>query len=249
MPAEATSTPRRLDADSRREQLVQVALAVTAERGYAGLTLEVVAELAGVTRAALYRYFPRGKHDLFLSAVERAGELLTADLVTDESLSLEERRARNFSMFIEHALEPQRRLAGEHAGGLRPAGDRRTRHRRHRRRVVETMAMNHFGTKSPGPYAEVGLHAYLAFAEAAFDGARERGLDRDGLFELLDAGAQRDGRDGARARRLSLGRWTKSVAPGRLERKDVRRQGVQPLTGTQQRRRPPWNRAPTPTRS
>jgi len=185
MPAEATSTPRRLDAGSRREQLVQVALAVTAERGYAGLTLEVVAERAGVTRAALYRYFPRGKHDLFLAAVERAGELLTADLVTDESLSLEERRARNFSMFIEHALEPSDAWRVNTQGRVSGLPEIDELDRRYRRRVVETMAMNHFGTKSPGPYAEVGLHAYLAFAESAFDGARERGLDRDGLFELL----------------------------------------------------------------
>ena len=52
-------------------------------------------------------------------------------------------------------------------------------------RVIETMAVNHFGTRKPGPYAELGLSSYLAFAEAAFDGARERGLDRDALFELL----------------------------------------------------------------
>ena len=186
MPAEATtSTPRRLGADARREQLVQVALAVTAERGYAGLTLEEVAERAGVTRAALYRYFPRGKLDLFLAAVERAGELLTADLVTDESLSLEDRRARNFSMFIEHALEPSDAWRVNTQGRVSGLPEVDDLEREYRARVIETMAMNHFGTKTPGPYAELGLSSYLAFAEAAFDGARERGLDRDALFELL----------------------------------------------------------------
>ena len=182
---ETTSSPRRLDADARLEQLVGVAVAVTAERGYANLSLEEVAARAGVTRAALYRYFPRGKTDLFIAAVERAAEQLTADLVVDDAVPLEDRRARNFSMFIAHALEPSDawRVNRQARGSGLPEVDELDR--RYRQRILDVMAQNHFGTTGPGPYAEVGLRAYLAFAESAFDDARERGLDRERLFEML----------------------------------------------------------------
>ncbi len=128
---------------------------------------------------------PRGKLDLFLAAVERAGDLLTADLVTDESLPLEDRRTRNFSMFIEHALDPSDAWRVHRHGRVSGLPEVDEVDRRFRKQVIETMALNHFGTTTPEPYAELGLRSYLAFAESAFDVCRERGLNRDGLFELL----------------------------------------------------------------
>ena len=55
-----TPTARRLPPEQRRAQLAQAALAVAAEQGYAGLSLDEVGERAGVTRNLLYHYFPRG---------------------------------------------------------------------------------------------------------------------------------------------------------------------------------------------
>jgi AcrR family transcriptional regulator len=183
--ATATAQRRRLDPAARREQLVAVALAVTAEGGYAGLTLEEVAARAGVTRAALYRYFPRGKLDLFLAAIERAGDILTAELVTAESLPLEERRNRNFSLFIDHALAPSDAWKVHRHGRVSGLPEVDALDARYRDRIIATMAVNHFGTHDPPPYALLALRAYLAFAESAFDDCREHGLDREALFELL----------------------------------------------------------------
>jgi AcrR family transcriptional regulator len=183
--ATATAPRRRLEPGERREQLVAVALAVTAEGGYAGLTLEEVAARAGVTRAALYRYFPRGKLDLFLAAIERAGDILTADLVTAEDVALEERRNRNFSLFIDHALEPSDAWKVHRHGRVSGLPEIDALDARYRDRIIATMAVNHFGTPDPPPYALLALRAYLAFAESAFDDCREHGLDREALFDLL----------------------------------------------------------------
>jgi AcrR family transcriptional regulator len=184
-PATAPPAPRRLDPVSRREQLLGVALAVTAEGGYAGLTLEEVARRAGVTRAALYRYFPRGKLDLFLGAVERAGDVLTEDLVTDEGLPLAERQARNFSLFVAHALEPSQAWRAYRHGRVSGLDEVDEIHESYRGRLIETMARNHFGTPDPGPIATIALRAYLAFAESALDDCRERGVSRDDTLALV----------------------------------------------------------------
>jgi len=66
----------KLPADARRQQVLDVAIRVFAERGYAGAsTLQIAAE-AGVGEPTIYRHFP-SKRALFLAAFDRSStELL-----------------------------------------------------------------------------------------------------------------------------------------------------------------------------
>lgn len=176
---------RRMSSEARRDQLAGAAVEVVATEGWTGLTLDAVAERAGVTRNLIYHYFPRGRLDLFLAAVDRAGRTLTEGWLTDDEVPLDERLATNFSRFFEHAVEPsdvwlvhrQGRLLGEPEVSL--LGER------YRAIVVSAVALNHFGTEHPGPFAEAALRSFLDFAEKALDECRERGLDREDLYRLL----------------------------------------------------------------
>ncbi len=47
----------RLPAAARRRQLLDVALGEFAERGYSGVSMDQVAEAAGVTKPVLYQHF------------------------------------------------------------------------------------------------------------------------------------------------------------------------------------------------
>lgn len=59
----------------RRQEILEAALRVFAQRGYEAATNAAIARDAGVTAAALYYYFP-SKEDLFLAAVvEREGRI------------------------------------------------------------------------------------------------------------------------------------------------------------------------------
>jgi AcrR family transcriptional regulator len=66
--------PRRLTREERRlltrEQLLSAALEVFEERGYAGSSVEEIAERAGFTRKAVYSNFS-GKAEVLLEIVER----------------------------------------------------------------------------------------------------------------------------------------------------------------------------------
>ena len=152
-----TPTARRLPPEQRRAQLAQAALAVAAEQGYAGLSLDDVGERAGVTRNLLYHYFPRGRLDVFLAALERAGDELTGDFIVDPGRPLAERLAANTDRAIEHASPRQRRLARL---APRPLGGRARDPGRPRalprRAVIRGMALNHLGTDDPPPLARVG---------------------------------------------------------------------------------------------
>ena len=181
----SAALPKRLPPAERREQLTAVALEVAAERGYRRLELEEVAERAGVARTLLYRYFPEGRRDLYRAALERAGQILAGDWVTDESTPLSERLARNFARIIDHAAEPSdawRLYRQARTGGdpeLVAIGDR------YHRLVIESVSRNHLGTKEPPELVRIALTGFLAYAETALDTWRESGLPRETITELL----------------------------------------------------------------
>jgi AcrR family transcriptional regulator len=181
----APRAARRMSPDRRRAQLEGVALEVVAERGPAELSLDEVAERAGVTRNLLYHYFPRGRADLFLAAVDRSGRDLSDGWVTDPELPHGERLALNFGRVIEHAAGPSD--AWRVLRHSRVASDPEVRERSdaYRNLVLEGMALNHFGTADPPPLARLALRAFLAYAEQALDDWREQGLDRDPVLTLL----------------------------------------------------------------
>jgi AcrR family transcriptional regulator len=67
---------RRLSAEARRAQLLDVARAVFAEDGYHGAAMEQIAQSAGVTKPVLYQHF-ESKKELYLALLEQdMGKLL-----------------------------------------------------------------------------------------------------------------------------------------------------------------------------
>ena len=182
----AMKTARRLPPEQRRAQLAEAALEVAALQGYAALSLDEVAERAGVTRNLLYHYFPRGRLDVFLAALERAGDELTGDFIVDPEQPLAERLAANTARAIEHAARPSDAwVVARHARSAAEPEIQAVRER-YRDAVVTGMALNHLGTADPPPLARVALRAYLDFHQTALDEWRDTDLDREALLALLE---------------------------------------------------------------
>ncbi len=62
--------PKRADSEGTDTTILSTAARLFMEHGFAPVTLEMVADGAGVTKAAIYYYFPT-KADVFVSAMER----------------------------------------------------------------------------------------------------------------------------------------------------------------------------------
>ena len=74
------SEPRiRLSAPQRRSQLLAVAGRMFAEQGFHGLSMEKLADAAGVSKPVLYQHFP-SKRDLYLALVNDAADELQAQV-------------------------------------------------------------------------------------------------------------------------------------------------------------------------
>ncbi|MEU8892176.1 TetR/AcrR family transcriptional regulator [Streptomyces sp. NPDC048442] len=65
--------PKQDRSRATRQRLLEAAVACLAERGWAGSTVSVVAEKAGVSRGAAQHHFPT-REDLFTAAVEYVAE-------------------------------------------------------------------------------------------------------------------------------------------------------------------------------
>ncbi|MFJ9828839.1 TetR family transcriptional regulator [Streptomyces sp. NPDC101160] len=71
--AESKSGPKQDRSRATRQRLLEAAVACLAEHGWAGSTVAVVAERAGVSRGAAQHHFPT-REDLFTAAVEYVAE-------------------------------------------------------------------------------------------------------------------------------------------------------------------------------
>ncbi|WP_421109379.1 TetR/AcrR family transcriptional regulator [Streptomyces sp. NEAU-S77] len=71
--------PKQDRSRATRQRLLEAAVACLAEHGWAGSTVSVVAERAGVSRGAAQHHFPT-REDLFTAAVEQVAEQRSAEL-------------------------------------------------------------------------------------------------------------------------------------------------------------------------
>lgn len=69
----APAPPARLSSEDRREQIMEAASVVFAERGYAGGTTDAVAKQAGISQAYVVRMFG-SKEQLFVEVARRAAD-------------------------------------------------------------------------------------------------------------------------------------------------------------------------------
>ncbi|MFH8990748.1 TetR/AcrR family transcriptional regulator [Streptomyces sp. NPDC017940] len=76
---EADRAPKQDRSRATRQRLLEAAVACLAERGWAGSTVSVVAERAGVSRGAAQHHF-RTREELFTAAVEYVAEERSAAL-------------------------------------------------------------------------------------------------------------------------------------------------------------------------
>src|ERR1700752_2511254 len=78
-PSPISTSKRAAQGRATREQLIEVATGLFAERGYEETSIEAVLAAAGVSRGALYHHFA-GKDALFGAVVESVETRVMADL-------------------------------------------------------------------------------------------------------------------------------------------------------------------------
>jgi AcrR family transcriptional regulator len=98
MPA---ATRIRMSIDDRREQLLSAGVELLRRRPHEEVSIEEIAETAGVSKGLLYHYFPT-KKDFLVAAIKRGQRQLAERLVPDPSLPAEARLDASLEGFLDY---------------------------------------------------------------------------------------------------------------------------------------------------
>ncbi|NEB75487.1 TetR/AcrR family transcriptional regulator [Streptomyces sp. SID14478] len=200
----ATGTPayRRLSVEERRAQLLESALSLFAHRAPEEVSLDDVAEVAGVSRPLVYRYFPGGKQQLYEAALRSAADELEQCFAEPPEGPLTFRLTRALDRYLAFVDQHDMGFAALLQGGSVVETSRTTAIVDGVRRAAAERILSHLNAASPGPRLRMTVRMWITAVEAAsliwLDEDKQPPLEelRDGLVDqfmaVLTATAGRD---------------------------------------------------------
>jgi AcrR family transcriptional regulator len=99
---------QRLQIDERRAQLLELGIRLFSERAYDDVSIDDIADEAGISKGLLYHYFG-SKRDFYVATVREAAGQLLARTETDPALPPNERAAAGldgYLSFVEEHAQP-----------------------------------------------------------------------------------------------------------------------------------------------
>jgi len=182
--APAPDAPRRLDTETRRRQLGEVAKRLFARSPFDQVKVEDVARAAGVSEALVFHYFPT-KRLLYVAAVQAAADELAAALAPDPSLPPAQRLVGGIDAYLDFVEANPEGFRSVQEGGIGSDPEVRAIARRsgslHVDRLVEQISA---GAAAPEAL-RTAVRGWLGFLHAvALDWLERRSPPRDELRNL-----------------------------------------------------------------
>ncbi|MBV2353243.1 TetR/AcrR family transcriptional regulator [Streptomyces sp. J2-1] len=158
---------RRLGVEERRGQLLGVALALFAHRAPEDVSLDDVAEAAGVSRPLVYRYFPGGKPQLYEAALTSAAEELRNCFDEPRQGPALPRLGRALDRYLGFVDVHDAGFSALLRGGSVAATSRTTSIVDGVRTAAAAHIHRHLGVAEPGPRLRMTVRMWIAAVEAA----------------------------------------------------------------------------------
>lgn len=182
---------RRLSTDARREQLLAAGARLLAERPYDEVSIEEIAQAAGVSKGLLYHYFPT-KRDFLIAAIERGQEELAELTAPDPDLPPAEQLGASLDRFLDFVEEHEAAYAAifRSRGGGDPAIQAVLEAGRQQRMdaVIDSLASWEAAPANVErtPTLETAIQGWFFFVEGAvLRWLERRDIERTELRELL----------------------------------------------------------------
>ncbi|MEW1601260.1 TetR family transcriptional regulator [Streptomyces sp. DH-12] len=162
-----TPAYRRLSVEERRSQLLEAALSLFAHRAPEDVSLDDVAEAAGVSRPLVYRYFPGGKQQLYEAALKSAADELRDCF--DEPLAgpLLARLTRAVDRYLAFVGRHDAGFSALLQGGSVVETSRTTAIVDGVRRAAAEHILRHLDVADPGPRLRMTIRMWITAVEAA----------------------------------------------------------------------------------
>jgi len=180
----------RLTSEERREHLLHAGVELLGRHGTADISIDEIAEAAGVSKGLLYHYFPT-KDDFLLAVLDRSQTEMDEGQVRDPELSALEQFDRNLDAFLRFVdVHAAGYLAVVNARGSEPRVQKLIEARRSRR-LDELVALTALRWDMPRevartPLLVAAIDGWLGFSEGVIvRWLRDRQIGRDEVHQLL----------------------------------------------------------------
>ncbi|MFG2835103.1 TetR/AcrR family transcriptional regulator [Streptomyces zaomyceticus] len=167
MTGAATPAYRRLSVEERRGQLLEAAQELFAHRSPEDVSLDDVAEAAGVSRPLVYRYFPGGKQQLYEAALRSSADALDRCFIEPPAGPPTERLGRVLDRYLAFVDEHDAGFSALLRGGSVAETSRTTAIVDEVRRAAAEQILVHLGVERPGPRLGMLVRTWIAAVEAA----------------------------------------------------------------------------------
>ncbi|MEV0964698.1 MULTISPECIES: TetR/AcrR family transcriptional regulator [unclassified Streptomyces] len=158
---------RRLSVEERRGQLLRAALTLFAHRAPEDVSLDDVAETAGVSRPLVYRYFPGGKQQLYEAALRSSADALVLCFTEPPTGPPTERLGRVLDRYVDFVDEHDAGFSALMRGGSVAETSRTSAIVDEVRRAAAEQILVHLGVPEPGPRLRMMVRTWIAAVEAA----------------------------------------------------------------------------------
>ncbi|CAL9291557.1 TetR/AcrR family transcriptional regulator [Streptomyces sp. R02] len=162
-----TPAYRRLSVEERRTQLLEAALSLFAHRAPEDVSLDDVAEAAGVSRPLVYRYFPGGKQQLYEAALKSAADELRDCFDEPQAGPLLPRLTRAVERYLAFVGRHDAGFSALLQGGSVVETSRTTAIVDGVRRAAAEHILRHLGVDEPGPRLRMTIRMWITAVEAA----------------------------------------------------------------------------------
>ncbi|MBC2905424.1 TetR/AcrR family transcriptional regulator [Streptomyces cupreus] len=162
-----TPAYRRLSVEERRSQLLAAALSLFAHRAPEEVSLDDVAEAAGVSRPLVYRYFPGGKQQLYEAALRSAAEELQQCFDEPREGPLMPRLGRALDRYLTFVDEHDAGFSALLQGGSVVETSRTTAIVDGVRRAAAEHILSHLQVTAPGLRLRMTVKVWITAVEAA----------------------------------------------------------------------------------
>jgi AcrR family transcriptional regulator len=192
---------KRLDLDERRSQLLALAKAAFSSRSYDEVSVDELAQAAGVSKGLLYHYFP-SKRDLYVATVRQIADELAKLLTPDPALAPIEQLSRTLDAYLRFAEDNAESFLSFMQSGVGRDQEVYALVERTRRDLADLM-LKHGQPYFPTPALRILVRGWVGMVEAAsLAWLEHRTVSREELTRYLVktllstvqlAGAKKDG--------------------------------------------------------
>jgi AcrR family transcriptional regulator len=177
----------RLQIDERRSRLLELGIRLFSTHSYDDLSIDDVAEAAGMSKGLLYHYFG-GKREFYVETIRQASLKLRQVTEPDRNLPPGARLRAAVDAHLDYVQEHGSVYAAIYRGGAAVAREITEILEEHRN-VVMQYFLRDFRISKPRPALRMALRAWISMVEgASLDWITHPELKRDELRDLLIAG-------------------------------------------------------------